>query len=76
MELADAVEALYLGTTVEKLAETAKGLEAEGLLRDGKATEALLARSAAFEERARKAIEGIQRKHAYEQQKVNFGAAQ
>lgn len=75
--MADPVEALYLGTTVEKLAEQAREIAAEGLLRwrDGEAlaTEALLGRRGEFEERARKAIEAIHRKHAYEQQKVSFG---
>jgi hypothetical protein len=75
----DAAEALYLGTTAEKLREQARGIEAEGLLGwsgDGAwATEALLARGAEFEERARKAIAAIHEKHAYEQQKVSFGGA-
>ncbi len=74
----DPAEALYLGTTREKLAEQAAGIEAEELLRwcGGRAlaTEALLARGAAFEERARRAIEAIHQKHAFEQQKVSFGA--
>jgi hypothetical protein len=73
------LEALYLGTSLEKLTETARAIEAEGLLRrvegGAVATEVLLARSAEFEERARKAIEEIQRKHAFEQQKVIYGGA-
>jgi hypothetical protein len=75
--VADRAEALYLGTTAEMLTEAAKGIESEGLLRwvDGgaAATEALLARAGEFEDRARRAIEGIQQKHAFEQQKVIFG---
>jgi hypothetical protein len=75
----DAAEALYLGTTVEKLGEAARGIEAEGLLGwsggGAWATEALLARGAEFEERAQTAIAAIHAKHAYEQQKVSFGGA-
>lgn len=77
--VADPVETLYLGTTIEKLTETARGIETEGLMRwvegGAVASEALLARAADFEDRARRAIEGIQQKHAFEQQKVIFGGA-
>jgi hypothetical protein len=79
VDVADPVEALYLGTTPERLTETGKGLEVEGLLRwvDGgaQATEILLAGATEFEERARKAIGAIQQKHAFEQQKVIFSGA-
>jgi hypothetical protein len=77
--LADSAEALYLGTTTDELTRTAEGIEAEGLLHsaggEAQATEALLAKAAEFEERARKAIDAIQQKHAYEQQKVIFSGA-
>jgi hypothetical protein len=79
VEVANPAEAMYLGAAPEKLTEAAKGIEAEGLLRwvDGgaEATEVLQSRSAEFEARARKAIEGIQQKHAFEQQKVIFSGA-
>lgn len=79
LEIGDPVEALYLGTNTEKLMAAAKGIEHEGLLRwvngGAEATATLLARATEFEERARKAIEAIQRKHAYEQQKVIFGGS-
>jgi len=77
--VADPAEALYLGTTSEKLTEAAKTIESEGLLRwvhgEAQATELLRAQGAEFEERARKAIESVQQKHAYEQQKVIFSGA-
>jgi hypothetical protein len=76
----DPAEALYLGTTVEILVATGKSIEAEGVLRwreDGAvATELLLNRAAEFEERASRAIDAIQQKHAFEQQKVVFSGAQ
>jgi hypothetical protein len=79
VDVADPVEALYLGTTPEKLNEVALGIESDGLLRwvegGAQATEVLRARAAEFEERARKAIDAIQRKHAFEQQKVIFSGA-
>ncbi|HVJ04513.1 MAG TPA: hypothetical protein VM578_02445 [Candidatus Saccharimonadales bacterium] len=75
----DPVEALYLGVSEDALMEAGKGIEAEGLLRwvngGALATEALLARSGEFEMRAQKAIEGIQQKHAFEQQRVIHGGA-
>jgi hypothetical protein len=74
--IVDPAEVLYLGTTPAKLTEAATSIEADGLLRwvDGgaEATEALHARAAEFEERAHKATEAIQQKHAFEQQKVIF----
>ncbi len=75
----DPVEALYLGVSGEALMEAGKGIEAEGLLQwvDGGAvaTGALLAQAAEFEMRAQKAIEAIQQKHAFEQQRVIHGGA-
>ncbi len=79
LAVGDAAEALYLGVSEGALMEAARKIEAEGLLRwvDGGAvaTEALLGKSAEFEERAQKAIEGIQQKHAFEQQRVIHGGA-
>lgn len=76
VDVADPVEALYLGTGAENLNAAAQAMGGEGLLRwmDGGAvaTEGLLARAEEFEERAGKAIAAIQQKHAFEQQKVIF----
>jgi hypothetical protein len=80
VNVADPAEALYLGSTPEILVATATSVEAEGLLQwraeGALATKALLARAAEFEERARKAIDAIQQKHAFEQQKVIFSGSQ
>jgi hypothetical protein len=80
IKIAAEAEALYLGTTVAKLEEEARRVESEGLLQwtqgGAIATEALLAHGPQMEARAKKAIEAIHGKHAFEQHKVIFGGAE
>lgn len=68
--LGDPTEALYVQTTVEHVLETAKRLEADGLLKlDGDraiANAAWMAQGAKFEADMRLALEELEKKHAYE----------
>ena len=70
--MADAADAMYVGTTAAELMVTARKLEAAGLVildESGEwatATAALLARGEEIEGEAAKALEELQLKHAYE----------
>lgn len=70
--LADSVDAMYLGATVERMLQAARRLASEGLIRfqDGEeyaeATDALLAQSQRIEAEMRQAMEELERKHAFE----------
>ena|SRR5512146_2376494 len=67
---ADAVDAQYLDATPEKLAEAARKLAGEGMIRvEGEwavATPALMARAEEFERDRKAAQEALEKKHAFE----------
>lgn len=70
--IVDPTEAIYTGATLERLAEAAKGLAANGFIYldvyTAKATDRLIAMGSEIESRADAALRELQQKHAYEHQ--------
>jgi hypothetical protein len=70
VQIDDAVDAQYLGVTVEALAAAAQQLAASGLVTlDGshaRATPALMTHAAEFEAAQERALEALEEKHAFE----------
>ncbi|HWR36525.1 MAG TPA: hypothetical protein VN622_11710 [Clostridia bacterium] len=74
VKVIDACEAMYVGSTIETIAEVARGLARQELIAlDGEhalATDSLIALGAEIERRKENALASLQQKHEYEQSKT------